>query len=351
MSGRPPPPVNVSTPWEESDPPTKKFRGTPTNDDDGSVMSISTSTSLGTTEGIKNTKMYLSLRPKGEATSETIAWVGKNPCDSQDLLRLITVSALKHEKCIQESGTLVKVAQFQQGENQSSILDIDAQLMDKNGELQDLQAKSRDINDRMLVATSDVHELTVDREANQRTKDKWAEEEREARFRSALSKAIIERPIEKRPMAVGSLASIRGMTKLASSEVVNSMSDNNVHLHILLLDRFGLVANPEFQKLWSPLEDGWSAAYGEVPLILTGKIRDSVKLKNRLCDYLQIPGEDITEGPPVFVGVSLETVDEEMSEEELQAKIEESMTLQSRLKSALESKKRRRSSGQGSGSC
>jgi hypothetical protein len=34
-----------------------------------------------------------------------------------------------------------------------------------------------------------------------------------------------------------------------------------------------------------------------------------------------------------------------MSEEELQAKIEESMNLQSRLKSALESKKRRRSSG------
>jgi hypothetical protein len=343
MSGRPPPPVDVSTPWEESCPPTKKFRGTPTNDDDGSVMS-STSTSLGTTEGIKNTKIYLSLRPKGEATSETIAWVGKNPCDSPDLLRLITVSPSKHEKCIQESATLVKVAQFQQGENQTSILDIDAQLMDKNGELQDLQAASRDINDRLLNATSAVQELTVDREANQRTKDMWAEQEREARFRSALSEAIIGLPVEKRPMAMGSLASIRRMTKLASSEVVNSMSDGNVHLHILLLERFGIVANPEFINLWNPLEDDWSAAYGELPLVLTGKIRNSVKLKNRLCDYLQIPGEDITEGPPVFVGVSLESVDEEMSEEELQAKIEESSALQSRLKSVLESKKRRRSS-------
>lgn len=146
-------------------------------------------------------------------------------------------------------------------------------------------------------------------------------------------------------MAVGSLASIRVMTKLTSSKVVNSMSDYNVHLHILLLDRFGLVANPEFKKLWNPLEEGWSAAYGDVPLILTGKIRDSVKLMNRLCDYLQIPGEDITEGPPVSVGVPLETVAEELSVEELQAKIEESMALQSELKSVLESKKRRRSSG------
>lgn len=65
----------------------------------------------------------------------------------------------------------MKVAQFHQGENQSSILDIDAQLMEKNAVLQDLQAKSRDINNRMLVATADVQELTVDREAHQRTKD------------------------------------------------------------------------------------------------------------------------------------------------------------------------------------
>lgn len=334
--------MNVPTPGEESAPPRKKFRGTPRNDDDVSVMS---STSLGTTEGIKNTKMYLSLRPKGESTSETIDWVGKNPCDTHDLLRLITVSAQKHEKCIQESGTLVKVAQFHQGENQSSILDIDGQLMEKNAVLQDLQAKSRDINNRMLIATADVQELTVDLEAHQRTKDVWAEQEREARFRSALSKAIIERPIEERPMAVGSLASIRLMTKLTSSKVVNSLSDYDVHLHILLLDRFGLVANQEFKALWNPLEEDWSAVYGEVPIILTGKIRDSVKLKNRLCDYLQIPGEDITEGPPASVGVPLESVAEDMSEEELQAKIQESMALQSELNALLESKKRRRSSG------
>ena len=130
------------------------------------------------------------------------------------------MSVKKHEKCIEESGTLVKVAQFQQGENHSSILDIDAQLMEKNAVLEDLQAKSRDINNRMLVASADVQELTVDREAHQRTKEKWLEQEREARFRSALSKAIIERPIEGRPMAVGSLASIRVMTKLTSSEEV-----------------------------------------------------------------------------------------------------------------------------------
>jgi hypothetical protein len=342
MSGRPLPPVNVPPPGEESAPPTKKFRGTPKNDDDVSVMS---STSLGTTEGIQHTKMYLSRRPKGEATSETVAWVGKNPCDSHDLLRLITVSAKKHDKCVTESDTLVKVAQFHQGENQSSIVDIDVQLMEKNAVLQDLQARSRDINNRMLVATAEVQELTVDREAHQRTKDNWADQEREARFRSALSKAIIDWPIKERPMSGGSLASIRVMTKLTSSEVVNSMSDYDVHLHILLLDRFGLVANPEFKKLWNPVEEDWIAVYGDVPLILTGKIRDSIKLKNRLCDYLQIPGEDITEGPPVSVGVPLETVAEEMSEEELQAKIEESMARQSELKAALASKKRRRSSG------
>jgi hypothetical protein len=158
-------------------------------------------------------------------------------------------------------------------------------------------------------------------------------------------------------MAVGSLASIRVMTKLSSSEVVDGMTDYEVHLHIMLLENFGLAANPDFKKLWDPLEEDWRAAYGDVPHILTGRISDSVRLKNRLCDYLQIPGGDITEGPPGFVGIPLATVAEDMSEEELQAKIEESqakivesVALQLKLKSALESKKRRRSSGQSSGS-
>ena len=55
------------------------------------------------------------------------------------------------------------------------------------------------------------------------------------------------------------------------------MSDYYVHLHILLLDRFGLVANPDIKKLWDPLDEGWSPAYGDVPLILTGKIRKKKK--------------------------------------------------------------------------
>ena len=55
-------------------------------------------------------------------------------------------------------------------------------------------------------------------------------------------------------------------------------------------------------------------------------------MKNQLCDYLQIPGEDISdEGPPVSVGVPLETVAEEISEEEIKAKIEESIALRSEL--------------------
>jgi hypothetical protein len=106
--------------------------------------------------------MSLSQRPKDETTSETLAWVGKNPCDSHDLLMSLTVSAKKHEKCIQQSDTLVKVAQFHQAENQSSIIDIDNQLMEKDAVLQDLQAQSRDINNRMLVASAEVQELTVD---------------------------------------------------------------------------------------------------------------------------------------------------------------------------------------------
>ena len=85
--------------------------------------------------------MYLSRRPKDEATSETLAWVAKNPCDFYDLLRLIAMSAQKHGKCMQQSDTLVKVAQFHHADNQSSIMHIDAQLMEKNAVLQDLQTQ------------------------------------------------------------------------------------------------------------------------------------------------------------------------------------------------------------------
>ena len=91
-------------------------------------------------------------------------------------------------------------------------------------------------------------------------------------------------------------------------------------------------------------DESWGRTYGEFPCIFTGKPRESLKLKNRLCDYLQIPGEDISDAPPASVGVPLETVlEEDMSEGEIQAKIKSII--------ALLNKKRCRSSGQGSGGC
>jgi hypothetical protein len=41
--------------------------------------------------------------------------------------------------------------------------------MEKNAVVQDLRAQSRDINNRMLVASAEVQELTVDREAHLKT--------------------------------------------------------------------------------------------------------------------------------------------------------------------------------------
>ena len=44
-------------------------------------------------------------------------------------------------------------------------------------------------------------------------------------------------------------------------------------------------------------------------------------MKNRLCDYLNIPGRDIVDVVPANVEVILETVNEDTTEEELKAKI------------------------------
>ena len=111
--------LDVPSPWA---PPQKKFQGTPTSDDEVSVMSC---TSLNTRKGKMHIKMFLKSRPKDETESETIRWVGENPCESMDLLRLITVKEDKHVNSISKAQSLIKTAQTQQKEDQASIENID----------------------------------------------------------------------------------------------------------------------------------------------------------------------------------------------------------------------------------
>ena len=65
-------------------------------------------------------------------------------------------------------------------------------------------------------------------------------------------------------------------------------------------------------------------------------------MKNRLCDYLSIPGPDIVDVVPANVEVRLETVNEDTTEEELKAKIKQNKEMHLNLEALLNNKKRAR---------